>query len=514
MTFESRFAAAFASSPFAAPVAETPAGAPEYVLIQSAPAVPAEECETNEVAIELEIRWGTSTLCVQHLSPPRPYFVGENADFSLPAEMLGTAKLPIVMVSQGAAPSVLVPPGATLRLTSAAGAILGLAEAIQASLAQPSATIAGGYEVALAALSAAEVTLADLTFKVASVRAGRVVGARSVDTTALPFHAGSLLVHASLLAAVAFFMPPLGASSGGDISAEQQYLMGQYLSAAAEKEVEPQTTDEVAKQDADGSDGGQGARAKLEEGVMGSQTSRDSNKRYAVEGPKDNPNPHLARAEALQMAQDFGMVGLLASAGGSQNAPTAPWGQSDALGNDALSARGNMWGETLGEAAGSGGLGLSGIGEGGGGRYEGIGLGRIGTIGNGDGGGTGTGIGNGHGLLQAGHKVKSPGMRTGIPTASGRIPPEVIQRIVRQSSGRFRGCYETALRGNPNLAGRVSVRFVIGRDGAVSNAANGGSDLPDAAAVSCVVRAFYGLSFPAPEVGIVTVTYPISFTPG
>ena len=58
------------------------------------------------------------------------------------------------------------------------------------------------------------------------------------------------------------------------------------------------------------------------------------------------------------------------------------------------------------------------------------------------------------------------------------------------------------------------MRFVIGRDGAVSNVGNGGSDLPDANVVSCVVRAFYGLSFPQPENGIVTVTYPIVFTPG
>jgi hypothetical protein len=43
---------------------------------------------------------------------------------------------------------------------------------------------------------------------------------------------------------------------------------------------------------------------------------------------------------------------------------------------------------------------------------------------------------------------------------------------------------------------------------------NGGSDLPDSSVVSCVISAFYGLSFPAPDGGIVSVVYPISFTPG
>jgi len=40
------------------------------------------------------------------------------------------------------------------------------------------------------------------------------------------------------------------------------------------------------------------------------------------------------------------------------------------------------------------------------------------------------------------------------------------------------------------------------------------SDVPDSGAVSCVVRAFYGLRFPRPEGGIVTVMYPVMFSPG
>lgn len=105
-------------------------------------------------------------------------------------------------------------------------------------------------------------------------------------------------------------------------------------------------------------------------------------------------------------------------------------------------------------------------------------------------------------------------MGAGVTTVSGRLPPQVIQRIVRQNFGRFRLCYEKGLIANPNLEGRVSVRFVIGRDGAVASASNGGSSLPDASVVSCVVSAYYGLSFPKPEGGIVTVSYPLTFNPG
>jgi hypothetical protein len=93
-------------------------------------------------------------------------------------------------------------------------------------------------------------------------------------------------------------------------------------------------------------------------------------------------------------------------------------------------------------------------------------------------------------------------------------PPEPIQRVIRQSFGRFRLCYENGLRNDPNLQGRVGVRFVIGRDGSVASVMNGGSDLPDAAVVSCVIRAFSALSFPQPERGPVTISYPMVFSPG
>src|SRR5262249_58774195 len=92
--------------------------------------------------------------------------------------------------------------------------------------------------------------------------------------------------------------------------------------------------------------------------------------------------------------------------------------------------------------------------------------------------GTGQGFGAGHGGLGGSHKTRAPKVRMGATSVSGRLPPEVIQRIVRQNYGRFRMCYEQGLTRNPNLEGRVSVRFVIGRDGGVSNVSNGGAALP------------------------------------
>jgi hypothetical protein len=229
------------------------------------------------------------------------------------------------------------------------------------------------------------------------------------------------------------------------------------------------------------------------------------------EGPRDNPSPEIARQAALAAAEKFGMIGILAGFAGDPNAATSPWGGLTTSGADPRSALGNMWAEDINEAAGANGLTLSGIGDGGGKSGVGVGMDRIGTIGD----GLGDTGGIGRRTLKAQDRAGTgPIMRPSPPAVDGRLAPDVIQRVVRQNFGRYRFCYQEGLRSNPALAGRVAVRFVIGRDGAVSMVANGGSDLADPQVVSCVVRAFYGLSFPQPEHGIVTVTYPFVFSPG
>jgi hypothetical protein len=187
------------------------------------------------------------------------------------------------------------------------------------------------------------------------------------------------------------------------------------------------------------------------------------------------------------------------------NAPVAPWGRESAP-PPAESATGHMFLQSApGDPMSTSGLGLSGVGQGGGGRGEGIGLGNEGTIGH--------GAGTGHGRLGGHHVARAPAIRMGATSVSGRLPPEVIQRIVRQNFGRFRACYEDSLRAGPNLQGVVSVRFVIDRTGAVSQASDGGSNVHDPALVECVTRAFRALSFPQPDGASITVVYPIRFTP-
>jgi hypothetical protein len=454
------------------------------------------------------ILWGSSVLHVAHLSPARSFYVGEEgADFALPSGTIGASRLPVVLVGEDKIARAIVP-----ALAKGSIEVEGQSKAIDATNAEPCATLAGSTQIALRLGARAKVEIGGVTVHVACVKAGRSVkGPARLEGKGLPWHGLSFALHAGLLAAAAFFLPPMGADEESEISADDKYFIQHALDQIAEREEEKKESPELVDNTQATPGGTSGARSVGSEGKMGSTTSRNSNGQFAIAGPKDNVDPQVARRAAISEAQNFGMIGLLSTlSGGDPNAVTAPWGGETSLGSNDRSALGNMWGSTLDDAAGAGGLGLSGHEEGGGGKGEGIGIDRIGTVGAALGGPGGYS----RGLPQRAHKASAPIVRPQGITTSGKLPPEVIQRIVRQNFGRYRFCYEQGLRQNPNLGGRVAVKFVIGRDGSVSQVSNGGSDLADSNVVSCVVRSFYGLSFPQPENGIVTVTYPIMFQPG
>lgn len=501
---------------------DMPEGTYTYQMLKSGPDVSPDEVELAHVAsVEVMVLWGENIIHAQHLTPPRNFYVGEEqgkqftVDFFIPSEKIGTTRMPVVVGDAGSV-AVVLPQGAQGTIEITGQPVMSLDQARMH--AQPCAELAGAQQLPLPAGARARVQVQDLVFQVQTVNAGKPLPhglASGFDWNVAMYFGLSFLSIGSLMLAMAFFVPSMYLTNGEGIDHDQLLLIQQYLDAAAEREQEEEETEQVPEENADNKEGGTGTRAKGEEGSMGKESSKDTNKRYAVQGPKDNADPHIARQAALREAVEFGMIGLLnTGAAGDPNAPTAPWGRETSLGMDEVSAMGNMWGDEIGDAYGAGGLGLSGIGEGGGGRGEGIGLGSIGTIGHGAGTGTGQGFGAGHGRLGGSHKTSAPKVRMGATTVSGRLPKEVIQRIVRQNYGRFRLCYEKGLAANPSLEGRVSVRFVINRNGSVSNVSNGGSSMPDSNVVNCTVRAFYGLSFPKPEGGIVTVTYPIMFAPG
>jgi hypothetical protein len=473
-----------------------------YSLRRAAPPPPSEEIETDDDAVEVRVYWGTALLHVAHLDARGSFAVGESGkvDFAIASESLGAARA--VLFEAGAVCAIA---GAKLSVSCDDGEVFAdFSEQTQVPLSR-------GMRV--------RQTVGALVFEVGGVKRGKKTR-RALVLAAL---AGGAMLHvlaagvavAGMLGAVAAFTPELNSTGADEITNDQRYLIQSYIDGAAEKEREEKPAASLQESNANQTSGGNGGeQAKGSEGTSGDPNSDARGKRWAARGNASDVK--LSRAEAIREAQDFGMVGLLNSGmDGDPNAPTVRWGGLLTEGQDPLSARGNMWSDEIGASHGHG-LGLSGIGEGGGSRGEGMGMGPIGTYGHGGGWGSCVGVCNGFGpggRISGSHKTKAPSMTVVPPSVSGRIPPEVIQRTVRMQYGLFRACYETGLRNNPALRGSVTVQFVIGRDGQVSNA-GGGGDLPDAGVVSCVTRAFSGLSFTAPENGIVRVGYSIQFVPG
>ncbi len=259
--------------------------------------------------------------------------------------------------------------------------------------------------------------------------------------------------------------------------------------------------------------GGKGKRHKGEEGKMGKKTSKNKEGLYGLKGPKDNPDPHLAKKLAEENAKNAGILGVLKMNEGSHLASI--FGRDTAAGSDAVNVLGGLIGNEIGEAYGVGGLGLVGTGTGGGGTGEGtIGLGNFGTIGKGGGGGNGSGYGRGAGGL-GGRRARAPDVIPGQANVRGSLDKEIIRRIIRRHINEVKYCYETELVKKPNLSGRVAVQFTIAATGQVIASVLQSSTMGNLRVENCVVQAVRRWEFPKPMGGgIVIVSYPFNFQAG
>lgn len=100
-----------------------------------------------------------------------------------------------------------------------------------------------------------------------------------------------------------------------------------------------------------------------------------------------------------------------------------------------------------------------------------------------------------------------------FPTVSstGKLDPSIIRRVVRVHQSGFRMCYESGLRSDPSLGGKVVLSFVIGDDGRVTRSSIVSSSLSNAAVESCIRTRAMVMIFPRPEGGDVVVNYPLVF---
>lgn len=172
------------------------------------------------------------------------------------------------------------------------------------------------------------------------------------------------------------------------------------------------------------------------------------------------------------------------------------------IGGDALNRVGGIdRAGPIGDMNGTGGLGSRGEGPGGGGPIAGI---------PGGFGGPGVRLGPGGDGLAIDGRIKVPTVPVReIIVERDNIDRSVIARTVQRHWNEIRHCYELGLQRNPNLVGKVAVRWVIGPTGMVTEARISDASLDDAQVQSCIVSRVQSWGFPAPRGGgIAEVNYP------
>lgn len=155
----------------------------------------------------------------------------------------------------------------------------------------------------------------------------------------------------------------------------------------------------------------------------------------------------------------------------------------------------------------------------------GDGGGSLGGVAGSDGGGTAAELGSG---LEAGDAVGGDKVSTG-PAKEKKVKAKAsvgggsevggmgildqgkVTKVVRKNMPALRNCYEKALKKNPSLGGKISIKFTIGTNGRVTSAKAASDSVGDSSVTSCVIGKFRGFVFAKPEGGAVTYVYPIVF---
>jgi hypothetical protein len=467
--------------------------------------------DVSKQAVEVVVMWNNSVLQVQHYINDNPkkidhFYIGEDfsCNFPIPSELVGgQTKLPLVVNQIGGGATVNIPGGSSGDISYEDGSRADLGELINAGQVSASSDVPGGYALPLPPRGRIKIDFGSWTFLVNAVPSPKkFVAPLSFDWTQQIYTGVSAVLH-SLFLFLIYFIPPSPQGLSLD-QLEENNRFVKYMLTAAEVEQE-EVPEWLKKEKKDEKQGGKGKRHKGEEGQMGKRDSKKTDNHYGIKGPKDNPNPHMARSQAKEMAKNSGILSFMSSA----NAPTSPFGQDTALGVDPENALGALMGNQVGANFGYGGLGLSGTGRGGGGTGEGtIGLGNLNTIGHGGGGGSGSGYGRGAGGL-GGLRGSAPQIRSGAAMVQGSLSKEVIRRIIHRHINEIKFCYERELASRPDLEGRVSIKFIISGTGAVQMSAVGSSTLGNAKVEGCIAQAVRRWTFPQPKGGgVVIVTYP------
>ena len=94
----------------------------------------------------------------------------------------------------------------------------------------------------------------------------------------------------------------------------------------------------------------------------------------------------------------------------------------------------------------------------------------------------------------------------------GSIDRDLVAKVINESVGQMRACYERALLRDPSLgAGKVLLEWTIDSAGDVSEVRTKLATLKSSETVSCLLDLLRTLKFPKPNGGVVIVSYPVLF---
>lgn len=95
---------------------------------------------------------------------------------------------------------------------------------------------------------------------------------------------------------------------------------------------------------------------------------------------------------------------------------------------------------------------------------------------------------------------------------TGGLDREVIAQYIKSKLGQILYCYERQLSANPDLFGKVAVKFTIAGTGQVEQQLIGDTTLKNSTVEGCILNRVAAWKFPAPQGGTkVLVTYPFLF---
>ncbi|MBN2575533.1 MAG: AgmX/PglI C-terminal domain-containing protein [Deltaproteobacteria bacterium] len=312
---------------------------------------------------------------------------------------------------------------------------------------------------------------------------------------------GSILALGLFLLMI-FAVPPEGMSISRDLLGGSRGIIPITVKPPVQEEIpdffEPRP---------DQSHGAAGKAHAGKPGKMGNPNSKNPEGAYAIK--KNGEPPHLGKAEAEALAREAGIVGVLNRTAGARFASI--FGHGTAAGDAENDIMGNLIAADFGDAYGPGGFGVTGTGPGGGGTgLPTIGFGNYNTLG-----GRGYGHGPGIGGLRAKKHAKIRDVIPGVATTRGALDKEIIRRIVRAHMNEVKYCYDRELVRNKDLAGRISLQFVISGTGQVISSFVQSTTMNNVRVESCVAGAVKRWSFPKPTGGgIAIVSYPLNFVAG